>query len=57
MDKSIKKITDIIENDIAEIESLKKTPNLYESNGYPILIHKKEIFKRVLEILKTSGLT
>ena len=51
MENTTEKIKKLINDDIKEISEIKKTPQLMESNEYALLLHKKEIYNRILRIL------
>jgi hypothetical protein len=50
------KIKKLLREEVDEISSLKKTPKLFESTEYPIMLHRKQIFKQILEIIEQQKL-
>lgn len=52
----VKQITNIINDYLVEFEKIPKNGETFESLDYPILLHKKEVFLRLRDILSVSGL-
>ena len=56
MDNTIEEIKKLIEKDISKIEKMKKSPEVFTSNEYGRLLHKKEIFKQILNLIEKNQL-
>jgi hypothetical protein len=52
----IKHIKEIMEKYIENFKSIPRTPETFESKDFHLLVHKKEVFNRILQILETSNL-
>lgn len=55
--KNLKDIKHLLEKTLKDIKEMPRTPELFESREFPILLHKKEVFSRVLDILNNSNLS
>lgn len=52
----VRQITNIINDYLVEFEKIPKNGETFDSPDYPILLHKKEVFLRLRDILSVSGL-
>jgi len=53
---SIDKIRELLLNNIDRISNQPKDERMFLTNEYSLLIHEKEVCKRLLRILNESGL-
>jgi len=56
MENTITDIKGLIEKELNEFKSIPKNKELFESKNYYLLVHKKEVLNRVLNILNESNL-